>query len=291
MAVQHGEAFATEVGRLVQTELAPLHGILDCRAKWIELAFDTLPTHDQWQALAESKSAPIAYHAQKNLARLDRGEELPTHLPYLVQTWSFGDDLTMVFLPGEVVVDYSLRIKREFDRSRLWVHGYANDVQCYIPSRRILDEGGYEGAGAMVYFDRPTKLAADVEERIFAALRVLIPAEFVAQPGRVLPAEPLPGVPYPDRSQLLVVRDAAGNERPVETAADWAQRVTHIRANMQQVMGLMHDTSRWAPLDVEIVSDEQTAKYLRRKVRFTPEIGDRVPAWLLLNKQRSVRSG
>ena len=29
-------------------------------------------------------------------------------------------------------------------------------------------------------------------------------------------------VPYPDHSNLLVVRDAQGNERPVKTKADWA---------------------------------------------------------------------
>ena len=52
----------------------------------------------------------------------------------------------MVFLPGEVVVDYVLRLKKEFDPGRLWVTAYANDLPCYIPSERILREGGYEGA-------------------------------------------------------------------------------------------------------------------------------------------------
>ena len=96
------------------------------------------------------------------------------------------------------------------------------------------------------------------------------------------PADAPPAIAYPDHSQLLVVRDAQGHERPVKTAADWAERVAHIRANMQQVMGRLHDTARWAPLDVEVVSEEKTADYLRRKVRFTPEVGDRVPAWLLI---------
>ena len=73
-----------------------------------------------------------------------------------------------------------------------------------------------------------------------------------------------------------------GNERPVKNAADWAERAAHIRANMQQVMGLLYDTARWAPLDVEVVWEERTPRYLRRKVRFTPEVGDRVPAWLLI---------
>jgi hypothetical protein len=86
----------------------------------------------------------------------------------------------MVFLPGEVVVDYALRLKREFDGSRLWVSAYSNDVPCYIPSRRVLEEGGYEGATAMVYYDRPTKFAADVEERIINAVRELMPRAFAA---------------------------------------------------------------------------------------------------------------
>jgi neutral ceramidase len=181
LVLQYGEAVGAEAKRLVQTPMTPLTGPLECRTKEIELAFAPLPTRDEWQALAESKSASIAYHAKKNLARLDRGEKLPTQLPYLVQCWSFGRGLAMVFLPGEVTVDYGLRIKHEFDHARVWVNAYSNDVPCYIPSRRVLDEGGYEGAGAMLYYDRPTKFAPDVEERIIGAVRELVPREFVAQ--------------------------------------------------------------------------------------------------------------
>ena len=87
---------------------------------------------------------------------------------------------------------------------------------------------------------------------------------------------------YPDHSQLLVVRDVAGIERPVKTQSDWAERVSHLRANMQLVMGTMPDASRRVPLDVQIVSDEPLSKYRRQKIRFTPEPNDRVPAWLLI---------
>jgi len=277
---QYGEDLGAEAKRLATSELKPVNGPMECQTKQIQLAYDKLPTREQWETLAASKTPAIAYHAKKNLARLDRGEKLPTELPYLVQRWSFGDDMAMVFLPGEITVDYSLRIKREFDRSRLWVNGYSNDVPCYVPSRRVLDEGGYEGAGAMVYYDRPTKFAPDVEERIIGAVHAVMPKQFIATTAQ---SETLPAaISYPDHSNLLIVRDAAGAERPVKTPEDWAERVAHIKANMQQVMGPLHDTSRWAPLDVEVVSEEKTAKYLRRKVRFTPEIGDRVPAWLLI---------
>jgi hypothetical protein len=38
----------------------------------------------------------------------------------------------------------------------------------YIPSRRVLIEGGYEGGGSMVYYGLPTIWAPEVEEVIVA---------------------------------------------------------------------------------------------------------------------------
>ena len=78
------------------------------------------------------------------------------------------------------MVDYSLRLKKEFDASRLWVNAYANDVPCYIPSKRIWKEGGYEGGGAMIYYDRPTRLAEQTEEKIIAAVHEIMPKQFLA---------------------------------------------------------------------------------------------------------------
>ena len=92
-------------------------------------------------------------------------------------------------------------------------------------------------------------------------------------------------VAYPDHSKLLVLRDAAGQERPIVTQADWAVRVSHVKANMQLVMGPLPDATRRVPLNVEVVSEEQTPKYVRRKVRFTPEPEDRVPAWVLIPRE------
>ena len=180
LAVQYGESIAAETTHLVRSRMLPLRALPEGRVQTIELAYDTLPTRDAWQKLAASSSRAIAYHAKKNLARLERGEPLPQSLPYMVQTWTFGDDLAMVFLPGEVVVDYSLQLKTEFDHRRLWVNAYANDVPAYIPSKRIWDEGGYEGGGAMIYYDRPTRFAADVESRILAAVRALLPSAYAA---------------------------------------------------------------------------------------------------------------
>ena len=113
-----------------------------------------------------------------NLARLDRGEKLTTEIDYPIQTWAFGDRLAVVFLPGEVVVDYSLRLKRELDSRRLWINAYSNHSPCYIPSERVLKEGGYEGGGAMIYYDLPTRLASGLEKKIVTTVHGQIGREF-----------------------------------------------------------------------------------------------------------------
>ena len=128
-----------------------------------------MPSRSQWEELAKKPGAE-GLHAQTNLARLDRGEALPTTLPYIVQTWTFGDDLAMIFLAGEVVVDYARRLKAECDGPRLWISAYCNDVPCYIASRRVIGEGGYEVDRSMVYYDRPTRLDPEAEDRIVAAV-------------------------------------------------------------------------------------------------------------------------
>ena len=174
-AKQNGTAICDAVNELLQQPLTSLHQKLVCRTKQITLPYDTLPSREAWTARAQSSDHWIAYHAKLNLRRLERGEKLPTELPYLLQTWNFGSELAMVFLPGEVVVDYSLRLKQEYDAKRLWVNAYANDVPCYIPSKRIWREGGYEGGGAMIFYDRPTRLTEGTEELIVAAVHKLLP--------------------------------------------------------------------------------------------------------------------
>jgi hypothetical protein len=91
--------------------------------------------------------------------------------PYPVQAVRLGGDLTLLALAGEPVVDYALRLKRELPDENLIVAGYCHDVMCYIPSRRVQREGGYEAVDNMVYYGQPGPFTESVEEAIFAAVR------------------------------------------------------------------------------------------------------------------------
>ncbi len=177
IASAQGREVADEVKRLVGGPLKAVTALPTIRRSAIELAYDTPRTRAEWLDVLK-KGGQLAYYARLNLMRLDHGERIPTHLTYSIQTWLFGDELATIFLPGEVVVDYSLRLKREL-RNVITI-AYANDAPAYIPSERILTEGGYEGGGAMIYYDRPNRFAAGLEQKIIDAVHGLLPKAFLA---------------------------------------------------------------------------------------------------------------
>lgn len=187
--MDHGIEAAKQVVSVINKPMRALSGPLNCATNQVELPYDKLPTTEEWQAKTADKNKWVAHHAKKHLEMLGRGEKIPSSLPYMVQVWNYGTDLLTINLPGEVVVDYSLRFKREFDPQRTWVNGYTNDVPCYIPSQRVWEEGGYEAAGAMTYYGRPTRFASGIEEIIAKAVKSLVPGDFVTT--RLQPA-PVP---------------------------------------------------------------------------------------------------
>ncbi len=181
LAEQHGAELATAAGRVMAGALRPVTGPVTARTQQVKLPFEGGLSREDWVEKTADANKYIAYHARQFLARLDAGQPPPEALDYTVQVWTFDNTLCLVNLPGEVVVDYGLRLKKDWDRQRLWVNGYTNDVPCYIPSQRVWEEGGYEADRSMIYYARPTRFASGVEAIIFGALEPLIPGSFRAK--------------------------------------------------------------------------------------------------------------
>ncbi|HXE15193.1 MAG TPA: hypothetical protein VN633_23920, partial [Bryobacteraceae bacterium] len=140
----------------------------------VNLPFQTPPSRAEFESRTHSQNALLRRHAELMLRTLDQKGKLPDHHSYPIEVWQFGKDLTFIALGGEVVVDYSLRFKREYGFDQLWVAGYTNDVFAYIPSRRVLKEGGYEGGGAMIAYGQPAPFTSDVEEIIARGVDSLV---------------------------------------------------------------------------------------------------------------------
>lgn len=173
----HGQEISDNVDKLLVSQLQVLTSPPIGNMKWIRLPFSKIPTVPELIKLTEDKTFK-GYYARLALDRIERGGTIPVEINYPVQIWNFGNKLAMINLAGEVVVDYSIRLKNELGAEHLWINAYANDVPCYVASRRVIKEGGYEAETSMYCYDKPCPLAEEVEDMIVTSVHEMIPAPF-----------------------------------------------------------------------------------------------------------------
>lgn len=177
---QHGRAVADEVKRLLADDAwTPIAPRIAAKHKIIEVPWLKNPDME-----VARETAKKSWAVQRVLDQLAKGEELSEPQTFQITTWTLGDDLAMVFLSDELVVDYVLRLKQEFDPNRLWVSAYTNDISTYVASPRIIQEGGYEARNSLsslVTFGQPERLDPPMLERIVGTVETMLPKTFRAK--------------------------------------------------------------------------------------------------------------
>jgi neutral ceramidase len=174
----HGAVLAKEVSRVLAGKMQPIGGPLTTAFGMVELPLQAPPARAELEKQRTGKSLQ-AFSANQMLAMLDRGEKLPTHYTCPVAVWQFGGDLTLVGLSGEVVVDYIALLEKALGPIRLWPVAYCNDVFGYLPSARVLNEGGYETRGL---YEGTGMFAPAAQDLLVAKIR-----ELAVQVGRQVP--------------------------------------------------------------------------------------------------------
>lgn len=171
---QYGRELAHGVEKVLKTPMKPIQGPLRAGLSRVDLAFETLPSLGQLEEQRREGNRHERKRAEVLLKAAHSGQPLSPTYPYAVQIFTLGESLIAVVLAGEVVVDYSHRLKQELGPERSFVFAYANDLCAYIPSERVLAEGGYEGGDAMVYYGRPAPWAPGLEDRIVSTVHRLV---------------------------------------------------------------------------------------------------------------------
>ncbi|MBI2924142.1 MAG: neutral/alkaline non-lysosomal ceramidase N-terminal domain-containing protein [Verrucomicrobia bacterium] len=177
-AREHGASLGKEVCRVLTNKLQSVHGPLTCLLDHAALPLQQ-PAKEELEKAATNGPSWQAPGAKEMLASLERGEKLPSQYRSPVAVWQFGADLTLVALSGEVVVDYVPLIEQAIGPLQLWIAAYCNDVFGYLPSARVLKEGGYECRGLYTALGWFAPTAQDV---LVAKVR-----ELAKQAGRKLP--------------------------------------------------------------------------------------------------------
>jgi neutral ceramidase len=172
LARQHGETLGREVMRVLDTRLTPVQGPLNLQLDFVDIPLAAAPPRAEIVKMTERGSPGWrAWMATQMLDALDKGRTLPTYYRAPIAVWQFGSDLTLVALSGEPVADYVHLIEQAIGPLQLWLSGYSNDVFGYLPSARVLAEGGYETRG--VVHGGPGFFAPSAEAVVVAKVKEL----------------------------------------------------------------------------------------------------------------------
>ena len=151
-ARRHGLELAGAVVGVLGRPMRPVRGGFKFAYEEVELPFVDPPSREQLEKDAQDKDIYVKSRAEAYLKRLDANQPLPQSVKLPVSVVRLGDDLTFILMGGEVVVDYSRRLKRLLAADYPWPIGYAYETPCYIPSVRLLKEGGYETESSLIYY-------------------------------------------------------------------------------------------------------------------------------------------
>ncbi len=172
LAQMYGKILAAAVDDVLAGKMSAVAGPLRTAYGAVDLPFRQIPSREQLERDSQSKDDYRRWRAGRMLARLASGRPLPSGYRDPVEVWRFGSGLQFIALAGEVVSDYCLRLKRQYGFDRTWVAGYSNDVFGYVGSRRVIEEGGYEGGDANTNF--PASFRPEVEDLIVEKVAALM---------------------------------------------------------------------------------------------------------------------
>lgn len=171
---KYGHELATAVEIVLKQPLKPVATGLRTAFELVDLPYLRTVSREELQGVLNDSNAIKARWAARLLKRLDAGEKFEAAYPYPIHAWRLGDDVLMIGMGAETVVDYALRFKQEFGPGT-WVCGYTDDMIAYIPSRRVWNEGGYEGGSNLFEYGRPAfRWDGSIEDRIAAAVQRLV---------------------------------------------------------------------------------------------------------------------
>lgn len=168
-AIQYGKELSIAVEKVMESSMNPLSPSIKTVYNEIDLGISPPPDMDSLKNILKNGAGWQKRWAQKVIDTLTSGSKMPDSYPYYpIQTWQLGKQ-TLVVLGGEVVVDYVFNLRKEFGND-LMIMSYANDVMGYIPTERILKEGGYEGEFSMWVYGHRGQWVSGIEEKIMSEI-------------------------------------------------------------------------------------------------------------------------
>jgi len=155
LAKQYGKELAAAVAQVLNEEMRELEQGLTTVYTDVEIALDDPPDKEELIKIRDHAAGWQRTWAEKMLLRMDSGSSFVKNYPFPAQFWRIGQQHIFSF-GGELLVGYANNLKRIFGED-LFVMGYSNDVMAYIPTEKVLLEGGYEGETSQWVYGLPAR--------------------------------------------------------------------------------------------------------------------------------------
>jgi neutral ceramidase len=174
LAGKYGAILAEAVRQVIAAKMIPLTGPIRAAMDETELLLQPGMELEELQRRVPNLSGMPKREFEHFIRQYQTLGALPDRVTYPVQVWRFGPEFTLIALTGETVVDYSLKFKAAYGWDSTWVCGYNNNLLSYVPSLRVLKEGGYEGLTGMFEYGHRAAYTETVEDRITKAVESLV---------------------------------------------------------------------------------------------------------------------
>lgn len=176
LAGMYGRILAEAVRQVIAGTMKPLSGPVRAAMGETELFLQPGIPLDELKQRVPNLTGMPKREFEHFIRQHEQLGSTPDRVKYPIQVWRFGPDFTFIALTGETVVDYSLKFKAAYGWNNTWVCGYNNDLLSYVPSLRVLKEGGYEGVTGMFEYGHRAPYTETVEQQITTKVEELVKA-------------------------------------------------------------------------------------------------------------------
>ncbi len=171
-AAENGKKLAMAVADAAKEPLKPVHGDLFCIHQKIYLPLKQAPASELLRQIIKTseKTAVLRQWAESLLKNYPTGT-FPDRLPMEIQLVSIGDDVNMITFPAEPVAELAGEIKSLAGISNHdFILGYTNGLEGYLPTDKMIHDGGYETEQSHIVYQQPSGLDTGVQGKILQSV-------------------------------------------------------------------------------------------------------------------------
>lgn len=166
LAEMYGKILAESVNQVLANPMQPISGPVGVVMDQTQLMLSKGLSLEELKKGLNQRQGMERREYEHQIHQYETTGTTPDRVDYPIQVWRFGKDFMFIALTGETVVDYSLKFKEKYGWNTTWVFGYNNNLLSYVPSLRVLKEGGYEGTDGMLEYGHRAPYTDTVEQLI-----------------------------------------------------------------------------------------------------------------------------